>query len=83
MLKKRSKLVLISYAPRAEKVVAIPERKFMILSLWLNFSVPFSILIPEVVNLCKGKKSELNGQPIYVVAAGAVYNGGSLAASLM
>jgi NAD(P)H-dependent flavin oxidoreductase YrpB (nitropropane dioxygenase family) len=40
-------------------------------------------LIPEVVALCQGKKSSLNGQPIYVVAAGGIYNGKSLAASLM
>jgi NAD(P)H-dependent flavin oxidoreductase YrpB (nitropropane dioxygenase family) len=46
-------------------------------------SVPTSILIPEVVALCEGKRSSLNGQPIYVVAAGAIYNGKSLAAALM
>jgi len=46
-------------------------------------AVPTSILIPEVVALCQGKKSSLNGQPIYVVAAGGIYNGKSLAASLM
>lgn len=40
-------------------------------------------MIPEVVELCKGKKSSLNGQPIYVVAAGGIYNGKSLAAALM
>jgi NAD(P)H-dependent flavin oxidoreductase YrpB (nitropropane dioxygenase family) len=40
-------------------------------------------LIPEVVALCQGKKSSLNGQPIYVVAAGGIYNGKSLAAALM
>jgi hypothetical protein len=49
----------------------------------LIFSVPTSILIPEVVALCQGRKSSLNGQPIYVVAAGGIYNGKSLAASLM
>jgi NAD(P)H-dependent flavin oxidoreductase YrpB (nitropropane dioxygenase family) len=49
----------------------------------LTSSVPTSILIPEVVALCHGKKSSLNGQPIYVVAAGAIYNGKSLAAALM
>ena len=48
-----------------------------------GFRVPTSILIPEVVALCEGKKSSLNGQPIYVVAAGGIYNGKSLAASLM
>jgi len=46
-------------------------------------AVPTSILIPEVVALCQGKKSSLNGQPIYVVAAGGIYNAKSLAASLM
>ena len=49
----------------------------------LIFSVPTSILIPEVVALCEGRKSSLNGQPIYVVAAGGIYNGKSLAAALM
>jgi NAD(P)H-dependent flavin oxidoreductase YrpB (nitropropane dioxygenase family) len=49
----------------------------------LIFSVPTSILIPEVVALCEGRKSSLNGQPIYVMAAGGIYNGKSLAASLM
>jgi NAD(P)H-dependent flavin oxidoreductase YrpB (nitropropane dioxygenase family) len=53
------------------------------LKYYLTTSVPTSILIPEVVALCQGKKSSLNGQPIYVVAAGGIYNGKSLAASLM
>jgi len=53
------------------------------LELKLINSVPTSILIPEVVALCQGKKSSLNGQPIYVVAAGGIYNGKSLAAALM
>ena len=45
--------------------------------------VPTSVLIPEVVELVRGKKSPLTGQPIYVVAAGGIYNGKSLAAALM
>ncbi|KAJ1568125.1 hypothetical protein HK405_003553 [Cladochytrium tenue] len=44
--------------------------------------VPTSVLIPKVVDLCKGKKSSLNGQPIYVVAAGGIYDGRGLAMSL-
>ena len=44
---------------------------------------PASILIPACVDACKGHKSPLTGQPIYVVGAGAVYNGRSLAANLM
>lgn len=34
--------------------------------------VPTSVLIPKVVDLCKGHKSPLTGQPIYVVAAGGI-----------
>jgi len=45
-------------------------------------SVPTSVLIPTVVNLCKGKKSPLTGKDVLVVAAGGMYNGQSLAAAL-
>jgi len=45
--------------------------------------VPTSILIPAVVNLVKDNKSPLTGNPVQVVAAGGIYNGKSLAASLM
>jgi len=44
---------------------------------------PASILIPACVDACKGHKSPLTGQPIYVVGAGAVYDGRGLAANLM
>ena len=44
---------------------------------------PASILIPACVDACKGHKSPLTGQPIYVVGAGAVYDGRSLAANMM
>ncbi|WVO17968.1 hypothetical protein L204_105666 [Cryptococcus depauperatus] len=43
----------------------------------------FSILIPACVDLCKGKKSSLTGEPIHVVAAGGIYDGRGLAAALM
>ncbi|KAL0061092.1 hypothetical protein AAF712_012086 [Marasmius tenuissimus] len=43
---------------------------------------PFSILIPAVVDLVKGKKSPLTGEQVLVVAAGAVADGRGLAASL-
>lgn len=46
-------------------------------------NVPTSILIPAVVDLCKNTKSPLTGRPVTVVAAGGIYNGKSLAASLM
>ncbi|KAK4684829.1 nitronate monooxygenase, partial [Tremellales sp. Uapishka_1] len=42
-----------------------------------------SILIPACVDLCKGKKSPLTGKPVPVVAAGGIYDGRGLAASLM
>lgn len=44
---------------------------------------PTSILIPACVDACKGKKSPLTGEPIYVVAAGGIYDGRGLAAALM
>jgi hypothetical protein len=73
----------ISFVPRAERAADIPDRTLS-LCLFISFSsVPTSILIPECVALCEGRKSSLNGQPIYVVAAGGIYNGKSLAASLM
>jgi len=45
--------------------------------------VPTTILIPTVVELCKGKKSPMTGQPVQVIAAGGIFNGQTLAASLM
>jgi NAD(P)H-dependent flavin oxidoreductase YrpB (nitropropane dioxygenase family) len=44
---------------------------------------PASILIPACVDAVKGHKSPLTGQPVYVIGAGAVYDGRSLAANLM
>lgn len=41
-----------------------------------------SILIPACVDLCKGKKSPLNGQPVSVVAAGGIFDGRGLAMAL-
>jgi NAD(P)H-dependent flavin oxidoreductase YrpB (nitropropane dioxygenase family) len=45
--------------------------------------VPFSVLIPAVARLLKGKKSSLTGGDVLLVAAGGVSGGESLAASLM
>ena len=45
-------------------------------------SIPTMLLIPAVVDLCKGKKSPMTGKPIQVVAAGGIYNGRGLAAML-
>jgi NAD(P)H-dependent flavin oxidoreductase YrpB (nitropropane dioxygenase family) len=45
--------------------------------------VPTTVLIPAVVDLCKGHKSPVTGQPVQVVAAGGIHNGQLLAASLM
>jgi len=45
--------------------------------------VPASILIPACVDAVKGHKSPMTGEPVFVVGAGAVYNGRSLAANLM
>merc|ERR1712137_40882 len=41
-----------------------------------------SILIPSVVDLCKKHKSPLTGDPIYVVAAGGIFDGRGLAMAL-
>ena len=41
-----------------------------------------SVLIPQVVDMVKGKKSELTGGPIHVIAAGGIYDGRGLAMSL-
>jgi NAD(P)H-dependent flavin oxidoreductase YrpB (nitropropane dioxygenase family) len=45
--------------------------------------VPFSILIPKVVELTRHSRSRLTGQPVMVVAAGGIYDGRGLAASLV
>ncbi|PCH36286.1 2-nitropropane dioxygenase [Wolfiporia cocos MD-104 SS10] len=45
--------------------------------------VPCSILIPACVDACKGRTSPLTGEPVYVIGAGAVYDGRGLAANLM
>ncbi|QDS69473.1 hypothetical protein FKW77_006335 [Venturia effusa] len=45
--------------------------------------VPTSILIPTVAELVKGKVSPMSGKPVQVVAAGGLFNGQSVAASLM
>ncbi|KAJ7281358.1 2-nitropropane dioxygenase [Mycena rebaudengoi] len=46
-------------------------------------TVPASILIPACVDAVKNHKSPLNNKPIYVIGAGAVYDGRGLAANLM
>ncbi|KAF9240592.1 2-nitropropane dioxygenase [Melanogaster broomeanus] len=43
---------------------------------------PATILIPACVNAVKGHKSPLTGKPVYVIGAGAVFDGRSLAANL-
>ena len=41
-----------------------------------------SVLIPQVVDMVKGKKSELTGGPIHIIAAGGIYDGRGLAMAL-
>ncbi|TPX38070.1 nitronate monooxygenase [Synchytrium microbalum] len=41
-----------------------------------------SILVPKVVDVVKGRKSPLTGNPIYVVAGGGIYDGRGLAMAL-
>ncbi|EIW75080.1 2-nitropropane dioxygenase [Coniophora puteana RWD-64-598 SS2] len=43
---------------------------------------PASILIPACVDAVKGRTSPLTGKPVYVVGAGAVYDGRGLAANM-
>lgn len=45
--------------------------------------IPTTVLIPAVVELCRGHKSPLTGRPVQVIAAGGIHNGQLLAASLM
>ncbi|CAE6413963.1 unnamed protein product, partial [Rhizoctonia solani] len=45
--------------------------------------VPTSILVPACVDAVKGRKSPLTGKPVFVVAAGGIYDGRGLAAALM
>ena len=44
--------------------------------------IPASILIPACVDAVKGHKSSLTGKPVYVIGAGAVFDGRGLAANL-
>lgn len=41
--------------------------------------IPTSILIPKVVDIVRGHKSPLTGDPIYVVGAGGIFDGRGLA----
>merc|ERR1711977_445024 len=41
-----------------------------------------SILIPAVVDACRGKKSPLTGQQVAVVAAGGIFDGRGLAMAM-
>ena len=45
--------------------------------------VPTTILIPTVAAMCRGHKSPLTGQDVQVVAAGGLFNGQSVAATMM
>jgi hypothetical protein len=61
--------------------VYLPSSK---LSLYtFSGDIPSSILIPACVDAVKGHKSPLTGHPVYVVGAGGVHDGRSLAANLM
>ena len=44
--------------------------------------VPTSVLIPKVVDLCRGHKSPLTGEQVSVVAAGGIFDGRGLAMAM-
>ncbi|KAK6340609.1 hypothetical protein TWF696_008934 [Orbilia brochopaga] len=44
--------------------------------------VPSMLLLPMVLELCKGRVSKFTGRPIIVLAAGGIYNSRGLAAAL-
>merc|ERR1712093_302375 len=44
--------------------------------------VATSLLIPKVVDLCRGHKAPLTGGPVMLIAAGGIYDGRGLAMSL-
>jgi NAD(P)H-dependent flavin oxidoreductase YrpB (nitropropane dioxygenase family) len=45
--------------------------------------IPSSVLVPACVDAVRNHRSPLTGKPIYVIGAGAVFDGRSLAANLM
>jgi len=44
--------------------------------------IPTSILLPKVVDACRGKTSPMTGEPIQVVGAGGIFDGRGLAMSI-
>jgi NAD(P)H-dependent flavin oxidoreductase YrpB (nitropropane dioxygenase family) len=44
--------------------------------------IPTTVLVPAIVDICKGHTSAFTGQPVLVVAAGGIHNGRLLAAAL-
>lgn len=45
-------------------------------------AVATSVLIPQVVDLCRSAKAPINGGPVHVVAAGGIFDGRGLAMAL-
>jgi NAD(P)H-dependent flavin oxidoreductase YrpB (nitropropane dioxygenase family) len=45
-------------------------------------NIPASLLIPACADAIKGYKSPLTGKPVYLVGAGAIYDGRGLAANI-
>ena len=44
--------------------------------------IPFSILVPACVDICKGSRSPMTGGQVIVIASGGVFDGRGLAAAL-
>lgn len=45
--------------------------------------IPTSVLIPACADVCRQYRSPLTGKPVQLVAAGGIFDGRGLAASLM
>lgn len=59
------------------------EAFFHISTTTLSLTSLFSILIPACADICKTYKSPFTGQPVQLIAAGGIFDGRSIASTLM